>query len=195
MEPLNPELVAELRKHVMTARAMGFALCFGAPAVYLFLLIQIAFHGDYHPLLGGFHAVPWGDLRVIVLSMAGLALLAAGPFVVHQFWVRANGAATSQQLFASLRTGHIIHCALLESVAIFGLGLGFIIGPAAGPVCLVMLLVPPVGYLLLVPGARSRMRLLSLRAAHLPGGRAADASAMTPGGDSGNDPGDEFGTP
>lgn len=171
MEPMDPALVSELRKHVALARLLGFSLCFLAPAVYLVLLVRLGFHGDHHPLLAGFHSVPWGDLRIIILSMAGLAILAAGPFLVQQFWARANKAGTPAELFADLRTGHIVHCALLESVAIFGLALGFTVGPAAGPVCLAMLLTPPVGYLLLVPGARSRMRLLSLRAAQLPGGR------------------------
>ncbi len=187
MEPMDPGLVVELRKHVALARAIGFAVCFLAPAIYLILLVQIAFHGDSRPLLAGFHTVPWGDLRIIVLSMAGLALLAAGPFVVQQFWIRANVADTAASLFSNLRTGHIIHCALLESVAVFGLVLGLLIGPAAGPVSLVMLLAPPVGYLLFVPGARSRMRLLSLRAANFSGGR--------PAGPPSTHSGDRIGTP
>ena len=171
MEPLNPDLVAELRKHVLNMRSIGFAVCFAAPALYLFLLIQTAFHGNYHPLLAGFHGVLWGDLRIIILSSVGLAILAAGPMISAGFWSRANKATAVSDLFAHLRTGHFIHCAMLESVAIFGLVLGFTVGQAAGPLCLVMILVPPVGYLLLVPGARSWMRLVSLRAQALPGGR------------------------
>ncbi len=185
MEPLDPSLVMELRKHVVLARLLGFALCFLAPAIYLLVLVLVVFHGDLRPLFAGFHTVPWGDLRIIVLSMTGLALVAAGPFLVHQFWVRAHAAATAEELFASLRTGHVIHCALLESVAIFGLVIGFTVGPAAGPVCLVLLLVPPVGYPLLVPGARARIRLLSLRAALFPGGRSSGPPGIHPGADLG----------
>ncbi|MBL0313435.1 MAG: hypothetical protein IPP78_12140 [Holophagaceae bacterium] len=184
---MDPALVVELRKHVALTRILGFSLCFLAPAIYLALLVQMTFHGNYHPLFAGFHTVPWGDLRIIVLSMAGLALLAAGPLLTRQFWVLANKATSTAGLFANLRTGHIVHCALLESVAIFGLALGLTVGPAAGPVCLIMLLIPPVGYLLLVPGARSRMRLLSLRASQLPGGRVPSPSSIRPG--------DDFGAP
>jgi F0F1-type ATP synthase membrane subunit c/vacuolar-type H+-ATPase subunit K len=185
MEPMDSGLVLELRKHLVLTRVLGFSLCFLAPAIYLLLLVQMVFHGDPHPLVAGFHSVPWGDLRIIVLSMASLALLAAGPFLVQQFWARADAAGTAADLFASLRTGHIVHCALMESVAIFGLVLGFTVGSAAGPVCLMMLLVPPVGYLLLVPGARSRMRLLSLRASRFPGGRVPGPSSISPGDDLG----------
>lgn len=185
MEPMDPGLVAALRKHVALTRVIGFALCFLAPAVYLLLLVQMVFRGNPRPLFAAFHSVPWGDLRIIVLSMVSLALLAAGPYMVQQFWARANVAGTAEGLFANLRTGHIIHCALLESVAIFGLVLGFTVGSAAGPVCLIMLAVPPLGYLLLVPGARSLSRLLSLRAAQLPGGRLTGPPDIQPGADHG----------
>lgn len=185
MEPMDPGLVEALRKHVALTRVIGFSLCFLAPAIYLLLLVQMVFHGSPRPLIAGFHSVPWGDLRIIVLSMAGLALLAAGPYLVEQFWARANAATTAEGLFSNLRTGHIIHCAMLESVAIFGLVLGFTVGPAAGPVCLVMSLLPPAGYLLFVPGVRSRLRLLSLRAAELPGGRLAGQPGIHPGDDHG----------
>lgn len=181
MEPMDPGLVEELRKHVAMARVIGFSLCFLAPAIYLLLLVQMAFHGNPRPLVAGFHSVPWGDLRIIVLSMAGLTLLAAGPYLVHRFWARANAAETAEGVFANLRAGHILHCAMLESVAIFGLVLGFTVGTGAGPVCLVMSLVPPVGYLLFVPGARPRLRLLSLRAAGLPGGRLAGPTDLHQG--------------
>lgn len=186
LERLDPGLVAELRKHVVVARVIGFTLCFLAPGMYILLLVQMAFHGNPRPFLAGFHSVPWGDLRIIVLSMVSLALLAAGPYLVQQFWARANAAETVEGLFANLRTGHIIHCALLESIAVFGLVLGLTVGPAVGPVCLVMLAVPPVGYLLLVPGARSRMRLLSLRAGQLPGGRLHGPPTIHPGDDLGS---------
>lgn len=175
MEPLNPDLVAELRKHVTTARTLGFALCFAAPAVYLFLLVQAALHGNRQPLFAGFHGVPWGDLRIIILCSLGLAALAAGPMLSAGFWTRANNAATTDELFAQLRTGHIVHAMMLESVAVFGLVLGFAVGQKAAPLSLLMILATPVGYVLLVPGARSWMRLISLRAQALPGGRRGPA--------------------
>ena len=175
MEPLNPDLVAELRKHVLMARVIGFALCIGAPAVYLFLLIQTAFHGNYQPLVASFHGVLWGDLWIIVLSSIGVAILAVGPLISAYYWAQANKATTAAEVFSHLRTGHIIHCALLESIAIFGLVLGFVVGQSAGPLCFLMILAPPVGYLLLVPGRQSWVRLVSLRAHALPGGRCGTA--------------------
>lgn len=171
MEPLHPDLVAALRKHIQISRIIAFALCFGAPMMYLFLLVRITFHGDFGPMLAGFHGVPWGDLRVIVLCSLSVATLAGAPLISAMFWGRANRATTTGELLGKLRTGHIILCALLESVAIYGLVLGFLIGPGAGPLCLLMILVPPLGYLLLIPGSRSWMRLISLRAKSLPGGR------------------------
>lgn len=185
MEPLDPGLVVDMRRQLALVRVIGLSLCFLAPAAYLSVLIFTVFHGSPRPLFAGFHAVPWGDLRIIALSMVSLALVAAGPFLVQQFRASAYAARTAEGLFANLRTGHIIHCALLEAVAIFGLVLGIMVGPAAGPVSLVMLLVPPAGYLLLVPGTRSRVRLLAMQASELPGGRQTGLPGIHPGDDRG----------
>lgn len=51
-----------------------------------------------------------------------------------------------------LLNGHVVACALLEAVAVYGLVMGFVEGPGTAPLTLAMLLVPPVAYPFLVPG-------------------------------------------
>lgn len=152
MPSLNPALEAELQRHGQLLRVLGLALCVGAPITYLVVLVMAAFHGDYHPLLGSWQAVPFRNPLVPALLSAGLLALAGPKIIIGLFQSRIDSAPTFAAALELIRTGTLIACALLETLAIFGLVIGFVVGPDAGPLCLLMLLATPGAYAVLVPG-------------------------------------------
>ncbi len=111
----------ELQAALRVTRIIALAICLGGPVIYILVYGMVVLKGQWSLFLQGFKQVPWGK---------------------------------PQQQFPpliALRTGSIIACALVEAVAINGLVLGFVLGPALASLSLILMLVPPCYCLLNLP--------------------------------------------
>jgi|GEM_PF-4165703 len=151
--PLDPEVEALLDLSYRKARIAGLAICYGAVASYLVVCFVAVFRSDAFLLLQslqGKPGVPWHHplvLGLMILTVTQLAFLPTLRGVLMGKAARANQAAAMPLAFSAT----VVLCALLETVAIYGLVLCFAMGPAAAPLSLLMMLIPPVAYPLLVP--------------------------------------------
>jgi len=152
--PLNPEVEALLDLSFKKARLVGLAICYGAIASYLLVAFVAAFHSNAALLLQslqGRPGVPWRHplvIGLVILTVTQLAFLPTLKGLLMAKALRARHAAAAMPLAFSATAAL---CALLETVAIYGLVLAFAVGPATAPLCLLMMLIPPVAYPLLVP--------------------------------------------
>lgn len=151
----NPSDEARFSEAFRRARILGLALCYGTVLPYGIVWFMAAFHGDAARLgeaLGGAFPVPLDRPVVLALLALAAAELAAVPFVARFFAAQARRQADLDQTLQRLLNGHVVACALLEAVAVYGLVLGFAEGPGTAPLTLAMLLAPAVAYPFLVPG-------------------------------------------
>lgn len=151
----NPADETRLAEAFRRARILGLALCYGTVLPYGTVWFLAAFQGDaarFGEALGG--ALPLPLDRPVVLALLALAAveLAAVPFVARFFAAQARRQGDLGGALHRLLNGHVVACALLEAVAVYGLVMGFAEGPGTAPLTLAMLLVPPVAYPFLVPG-------------------------------------------
>lgn len=129
-----------------TARILAFALGVGAPLCYLGMIVATVLGGRPAHFLAGFAGLPWANPMLAVLLAVSAVNLALAFLLPDRLAARQPG-----DRFARLRSALILRCALLESVAIFGLVLAFVLGPCAATLALLMALVPIVGTLLNFP--------------------------------------------
>lgn len=151
---LDPEVEGLLNLSFKKARLVGLALCYGAIASYLVVFFVAAFHGDAALLLRslqGNPGVPWRHPLVLVLVILTITQLAFLPTLRGVLLAKAAQAKHVAAAMPQAFSATVILCALLETVAIYGLILGFAVGPATAPLSLLMMLMPPVAYPLLIP--------------------------------------------
>jgi len=137
--PLNPTQEAQLQSALRITRIITFALCGASPVVYLAVYGLVVLQGRWNVFLQGFAPVRWGDpvlLALLFVSASSLAMAFVLPGQLQKFQPR------SQPVLAALRTRSIVACAMLESVSIFGLVLGFAGGPSNASLSLFLLLLP-----------------------------------------------------
>jgi len=152
--PLDPEVEALLNLSFKKARLVGLAVCYGAIATYLLVVFVAAFQGDAALLLRslqGQPGVPWRNplvLGLIILAVTQMAFLPTLRDILMGKARRAKHVAAAMPMAFSAT---VMLCALLETVAIYGLVLAFAVGPATAPLSLLMMLVPPLAYPLLIP--------------------------------------------
>lgn len=152
--PLEPEVQALLEISFKKARLVGLAICYGAIASYLLVCFLAVFHGDAALLLQslqGRPGVPWHHPMVLVLMILTVTQLAFLPTLRGILMGKAMRASHVAMAMPLAFSSTVVLCALLETVAIYGLVLSFAVGPATAPLSLLMMLVPPVAYPLLVP--------------------------------------------
>ncbi len=123
----NP-LANGLATHRRTTRMIAFALWM---AIWVYVLIYVTqiLKGDPRGFLAPIGQAPWGNPFLPVLC--GLAVLMPMPALLLRSVMMARAAM-------------IVTMALFESVGIYGLVLGFALGPSTAPVSALMFLVPLV---------------------------------------------------
>lgn len=150
------------------ARILGLALCYGTIVPYGLVWFLAVFNGDaarFGEALGGAYPLPLDRPVVLLLLALAAAELAAVPFVGRFFAAQARRQTDLGSALQRLLNGHVVACALLEAVAVYGLVMGFVEGPGAAPLTLAMLLVPPVAYPFLVAGETAWRQALESPAA------------------------------
>ncbi len=133
----------------MAARIIWISLCFGTPLIILFLYNFLILHGGAGGFLSGFGMVPWKSPLVYgLLSLSGLTLVASAilpELLLKQFKFK------EPSVFVRLRVRHLLTCLFLESIAVYGLVLGFTFGPGLASLSLGLILVPMVAGCVIFP--------------------------------------------
>ena len=145
--PQNQE--SNLESNLRVSQILAVALGFLTPVVYIAVYAIAVLQRNPSGFWVGFRAVPWGDPVLLVLLLTALGMLGAASMAPDFLAVRTPQGSSS--LFGRLRVRLVIACAFLESIAVLGLVLGFVLGPEMASLSLVMLLVPVVGVILLFP--------------------------------------------
>lgn len=158
MPALNPTDRAQFAQGWAVTRMVALALCFGAPLAYAVVLVTAVLKGNLAHLLTG--PIPWSHPAVLGALFLSLGSLGGAVLVAPLFQGRLRRNPELVLALALSRQATVVTCALLESVAIFGLVAGVLAGPGAAPLALALFLVPPAGYVLLVPGAQTWLDLL-----------------------------------
>jgi hypothetical protein len=146
--PLNPEQEEGLQSALRLTRILAFALCYASIAIYVALYALQVLQGRWTAFFQGFQVVPWRSplvLALVVVSAGTIALAYALPGILLGVLQR------SQPILKALHSCSLAVFALLESVAIYGLVLGFVAGPAVASLSLLLLLVPPLLCPLMMP--------------------------------------------
>lgn len=131
------------------AQIVAVATCVGAPCTYLLVLLLARFEGNF----GMFAAALTGtqawthpmSLGLMAVSGASLSALGAVDLLVK---TPRHGAPWNR-----LKMRTIVQSALLESVAVYGLVLGFIQNPPPMALVLALVLTPILGIVWVFPTA------------------------------------------
>lgn len=138
----NP-LANGLATHRRTTRMIAFALWM---AIWVYVLIYVTqiLKGDPRGFLAPIGQAPWGNPFLPVLC--GLAVLMPMPALLLRSVMMARAARAHDEAlrWGLERAAMIVTMALFESVGIYGLVLGFALGPSTAPVSALMFLVPLV---------------------------------------------------
>jgi hypothetical protein len=118
---------------------------------YVPVFASSVLHGDWRGFFRGFGQVPWGQPLVIVLTAMAIVSTAVGLAARALLLRRAKAAATPQGRLALELVGMVAGMALLESAGVFGLTLGFAMGPPLASLTGLLLLVPVLGMPFLLP--------------------------------------------
>jgi F0F1-type ATP synthase membrane subunit c/vacuolar-type H+-ATPase subunit K len=144
------EPAADLQAHRRLTRIIAFALWM---AVWIYAVIYTfqILHGDPRGFLGPLSGAPWG--QPILPVLCGLGAMMPVPALAMRFVLlgRAARAPEGPQRWSLERIAMIVPIALFESVAIYGLVAGFILGPATAPVSALLFLVPLAAIPFLLP--------------------------------------------
>lgn len=152
---LSPESEAVFQSFRRRAQILGIALCYGVLVPYLAIWAMVVFQGDLPTLMAALRGnppVPWGHPVVQALALLAGSQVAGAFLLRSRFLAQAKAERTLPGALQRLTSGHVVLCALLEAVAIYGLVLAFVAGPGTAPLTLLLMAVPPMAYPLVVPG-------------------------------------------
>jgi len=144
------ELATDLQAHRRTTRIIAFALWM-AVWVYVFIYATQILKGDWRAFLAPMAGAPWG--QPILPVLCGLGAMMPVPALALRFVLmgRAARAPEGTERWGLERVAMIVSLALFESVAIYGLVLGFILGPSTAPVSALLFLLPLAAIPFLLP--------------------------------------------
>ena len=151
--PLNPDQESTLQANLRVARVLWGALSLGAPLMYLVIYCIQVLHGDPAKFLIGLGQVPWQN--PIVATLLAISFMTLPVAIILPERMARNGQYANATAYAQLRVKLVITCAFLESIAIYGLVCGFILGPKLASLSLLLMLVPIVGGILTFPSEAS----------------------------------------
>ncbi len=158
MPALTPDDRRQFQQAWTLTRLLAWVLCFGAPLVYVLVFAMTVVKGPVLPSLR--LGVPWTHPAVLGSAFLAAGTLGATFLLAALFMNQLRRDPTLSRAVAISRQATVVSCALLESVAIFGLVAGMLAGPGATPLALLLFLVPPAGYLILVPGPEAWLAVL-----------------------------------
>ena len=158
MPPLSSDDRIQFERAWVLTRLLALALCFGAPVMYAVVYLAAGMQAGLSEGLR--RGIPWSHPAVLGSVILSAGILGTAILLGPLFQGRLRRDPTLFRAVAVSRQATVVSCALLESVAIFGLVAGILAGPGTAPLVFLLFLVPPVGYLVLVPGPQVWLAIL-----------------------------------
>lgn len=144
-----PDQENSLRATLLVARILVSVICFAAVAMYALVFSIAVLQNDVSKYAIGFAKVPLDQPALIILLAMSALTFAAVLVAKHLYYTRARPkpASVSPMNLAFV----IVASALMETIGVYGLVLGFMFGPDVASLTLVMLLVTVLGGIILFP--------------------------------------------
>lgn len=144
-----PDQETSLRTTLLVGRILVSAICFAAVAMYAVVFSIAVLRNDLSAFAIGFAKVPFAQPAVMTLLVVSLLTFTAVLVAKRRYDTRACPRPTS---VSSMNLVSVIAAsALLETIAIYGLVLGFMFGPDLASLTLAMLLATVLGGILIFP--------------------------------------------
>lgn len=148
-----PNQENSLRTTLLVGRILVSAICFAAVAMYALVFSMAVLQNDVSKYAIGFAKVPFSQPALIVLLVISALTFAAVLVAKHLYYTRALPKPTSVSPMNLVFV--IIASALMETIGVYGLVLGFMFGPDVASLTLAMLLVTVLGGIILFPRQRA----------------------------------------
>jgi len=146
---LDQQQEKSLKSAMLVGRILVSALCFIATLAYAFVYTVAVLKGNPIGFLVGFSKVPFTEPAIIVLlSIASITFV--GVLVVTRSFYSKVKLKASLAMAAPVLTV-LISAAFMETIAIYGLVMGFMFGSDMASLTLLMLLVTILGGVLIFP--------------------------------------------
>jgi F0F1-type ATP synthase membrane subunit c/vacuolar-type H+-ATPase subunit K len=145
---MNP--AADLSAQRRVTRIIAFALWM-AVWVYVAIFATQILKGDLRAFFAPLSSAPWN--QPILPALCGLGAMMPVPALAMRFVLlgRAARAPEGPERWGLERVAMIVSLALFEASAIYGLVLGFVVGPASAPVSALLFLLPLAAIPFLLP--------------------------------------------
>lgn len=144
-----PNQENSLRATLLVARILVSVICFAAVAMYALVFSIAVLQNDVSKYAIGFAKVPFTQPALIILLVISALTFIAVLVAKHLYYTRARPKPTSVSPMNLAFV--IIASALMETIGVYGLVLGFMFGPDVASLTLVMLLVTVLGGIILFP--------------------------------------------
>lgn len=144
-----PSQEKSLRTTLLVARVLVSLICFVAVGMYALVFSMAVLQGDVSKFAVGFAKVPFTQPALIALLAISIFTFVVVVVIKHLYYTKARLKPSSVSplnlVFA------IVASALMETIGIYGLVLGFMFGPDVASLTLVMLSVTVLGGLIIFP--------------------------------------------
>lgn len=154
-----------LRTSLLIGRTVVAVICFLMVALYALVYTIIVLKGSPSGFLVGFTKVPFASPPVIVLLAISAVTFAGVIIGLRRFLDRACLIGTRGVM--TLTIAVVLTSALLETIAIYGMTLGFMFGPDLSTLTLTLFLATIVGGIFIFP-SRSQYKALFDRGYQIP---------------------------
>ena len=147
--PLDQKQEKSLSMQLLIGRLLVVALCFGSIAMYAAVYVAAVLKGNLKGFLIGFRSVPFTSPPVIILLAISAVTFVAVLVLLQLFQTKIRFKPSS--VLGLNIVSLLIASAGLETIAIYGLVLGFMFGPALSSLTLAMFLVTIAGGIAIFP--------------------------------------------
>ncbi|GEM_PF-1145983 len=154
--PSPANLQARLRTNLLIGRVMVVFLTFVLVLVYASVFITAVLQGDPRGYLAGFAAVPFREpfvrILLVISAVTFLGAVAGSTWYFHSPRPKPASAPVTNLIVL------LVASALLETLAIYGLVLGFAIGPKVATLSLALQAATVLGGALIFPTSKAWLR-------------------------------------
>lgn len=149
LEAMTQKKQKSLQTSLLIGRVVVTVLCFLTVGMYALVYTIAVLKGSPRGFAVGFSKVPFTSPPVITLLAISAVTFAGVIIGLRRFLARASLKATSAVMTFTIAM--VLSSAFLETIAIYGMVIGFMFGPEVSTLTLTMFLVTIVGGILIFP--------------------------------------------
>lgn len=151
---LDPEALKEkfeksLKTSLLIGRVVVAVICFLMVSMYALVYTIAVLKGDPSGFFVGFNKVPFASPPIIILLTISAVTFAGVIIGLRRFLTQASLRGT--KAVTTFTIAMVLASAFLETIAIYGMTIGFMFGPEASTLTLAMFLATIIGGILIFP--------------------------------------------